>query len=155
MTENIQEKSSGNLKIKALLIQLTESFGLKQYFIAKRIGVSDTYLSSVANGKENPSKQFECALGLLLELVELSNKPKPKPLEEQIEELRREIWEIRTGKYAPPADVQLNEGQRGGETAVAGGEPVSYGAKPKTVGQAADAVAAALRRAHAKKHSAK
>lgn len=57
--------------IKDLLIQITDGFGFKQVEVAKLMGVSPTYISSVINGKLNAGKQFLAGLLLLKEVIVL------------------------------------------------------------------------------------
>lgn len=101
VVEKHQTESSTQLKIEEVLIQLKETFDLKSGVIAERLGISQTYISSVTSGKKLGSRQLLAGLELLLELEELKLKQKPKSLEEQIEELREEIRIMRIGKFQP------------------------------------------------------
>lgn len=69
-----QEEFDVSSKIKALLIELTSSFGLTAVQISQRIRVSAATISRVKNGKEAGGKQLLGALELLYDLKKLERE---------------------------------------------------------------------------------
>ena len=90
--------------------------------IAARIGIAETSLSKVYNGKKEGGKQILSGLALLLELETLKRRPPEKSLPEQISDLKSQIEGLQAqiaGSGAPyprhtPASVQMNEDAKGG-----------------------------------------
>jgi hypothetical protein len=97
--------------IKEILMVLRTNFGMTTRVISRVLGVHENYLSKVLNGKKDGSGQLYCGLKLLLELETLKRNERPKSVEEQLADLKREIAELKTGKYPEhrPRHDQLNE----------------------------------------------
>lgn len=115
VTSMEQVKTKRYVKFEALLIHLKSMVDWNQKDISRRLGYPSDVISRVKTEKDYvPTPQLIAALELLCELVELKLHPKPKPLEEQIQELREQIHELRTGNYPghKPSPPVLDEGER-------------------------------------------
>lgn len=112
-----QTESTQKAQIEALLILAKGILGDNQIRIARRLGYDRDVFSRLKTEENyNGSPQLLAALGLLVELEELKIAlRKPKSLEEQVEELRREVKALRvtTNLTEPSAAAFWRIGQAG------------------------------------------
>lgn len=71
---SVQEKIELTSKVKAILIELNSIFEKTNREISQKIGVSESFLSRVDNGKAHAGRQLFFALQLLLELETLKKE---------------------------------------------------------------------------------
>lgn len=127
-----QDESSTQLKIKDLLIQLKQTFGISFNEIAEQVGVSNTYLSSVFNQKRDGGRQLYAGLLLLKELTVLKQSGvRTNPdLNRELETMRTRIEELQkqiSPRYPEqrPDNLALNEKKEkagGGASSASSGE---------------------------------
>jgi len=94
--EETQPESSRNAKIKDLLIDIKQTFGIGFGEIAEKVGISASHISGVLNDKRDGGLQLEKSLLLLREVIELRNQLShaPRDFVKELEVMRGRLDEM-------------------------------------------------------------